>query len=108
MLFCTYALLFWYASELIKDGKTTFVDVLTSILTLMLGALGLGLAVADMSDQRAGVEIAQRIFARIDAGRNSGIDGLEPMPYAVGKCVCVYALVCSYVLCLFACFLFVC
>lgn len=77
MLFLTYALLFWYGSELIKDGDTSFVDLMTSIMTLMLGALGLGQALADMGDQRTGMKIAKRIFADIDAARNSSIDGLS-------------------------------
>jgi ATP-binding cassette subfamily B (MDR/TAP) protein 1 len=77
VLFLTYALLFWYGSQLIKDGKITFVELMTAILTLMLGALGLGQALADMGDQKAGVEIADRIFQQIDDGKNSPIDGLS-------------------------------
>lgn len=41
VLFLTYALLFWYGAQLIEDGEIEFVDLMTAILTLMLGALGL-------------------------------------------------------------------
>jgi ATP-binding cassette subfamily B (MDR/TAP) protein 1 len=77
ILFLTYALLFWYGSRLIEEGKITFVELMTAILTLMLGALGLGQALTDMGDQTAAVEIAGRIFSEIDEGNNSPIDGLS-------------------------------
>lgn len=77
ILFLTYSLLFWYGSRLIEDGKITFVQLMTAILTLMLGALGLGQALTDMGDQKAGIEIAARIFKEIDEGNNSPIDGLS-------------------------------
>jgi hypothetical protein len=44
-LFLTYALLFWYGSTLISSGQVTFQNMMTAILTLMLGALGLGQAI---------------------------------------------------------------
>ena len=40
-LFLTYALLFWYGAHLIDNGSINFVQLMTAILTLMLGALGL-------------------------------------------------------------------
>ena len=39
-LFCTYALLFWYGSTLVANNDITFEQMMTAILTLMLGALG--------------------------------------------------------------------
>jgi ATP-binding cassette subfamily B (MDR/TAP) protein 1 len=77
ILFLTYALLFWYGAQLIQDGTITFVQLMTAILTLMLGALGLGQALTDMGDQAAAVEIADRIFREIDEGHSSPIDGLS-------------------------------
>ena len=56
-LFLTYAMLFWYGSTLISKGKITFENMMTAILTLMLGALGLGTALADMGDQKEGVKV---------------------------------------------------
>ena len=77
VLFLTYALLFWYGSKLIKQGDCTFVELMTSILTLMLGALGLGQALADMGDQKAAMIVARRIFADLDDSHASPIDGLS-------------------------------
>eukprot|EP01040_Poterioochromonas_malhamensis_P002792 gene2792-2974_t len=90
VLFLTYALLFWYGAQLIEDGEIEFVDLMTAILTLMLGALGLGQALADGGDQKAGIRIADRIFRDIDEGNNSPIDGLSvkgvvPAPRATGR-----------------------
>jgi ATP-binding cassette subfamily B (MDR/TAP) protein 1 len=75
-LFVTYALLFWYGSTLIKSGDITFLQMMCSILTLMLGALGLGTALADLGDQKVGIVTADRIFKSIDEARASPIDGL--------------------------------
>jgi len=64
-LFLTYALLFWYGAQLITHNQVksnvytpfillndsskqvTFVDMMQAILSLMLGALGLGQALND-------------------------------------------------------------
>ena len=40
-MFLTYAMLFWYGSILIQRGEVTFKELMISILTLMLGALGM-------------------------------------------------------------------
>eukprot|EP01035_Chromulina_nebulosa_P018834 gene18834-24615_t len=76
-LFLTYALLFWYGSTLIKSGDVSFQDMMTAILTLMLGALGLGQAMTDIGDQKEGVIAAKRVFQAIQDGKNSLIDGLS-------------------------------
>ena len=51
-----------YGAQLISENKTNFEDMMTAILTLMLGALGLGQAFADIGDQKAGLLAASRIF----------------------------------------------
>ncbi len=76
-LFLTYALLFWYGSKLIDKGDVSFEEMMTAILTLMLGALGLGTALADMGDQKEGMKAAARIFRAIEEGQKSPIDGLS-------------------------------
>ena len=76
MYFC-YALLFWYGATLIVAGSITFVQLMTAMLALMLGALGLGQALNDLGDQTAGLQAAKRIFSAIDAGKASPIDGLS-------------------------------
>lgn len=76
-LFATYALLFWYGSTLIAKNEVTFEQMMTSILCLMLGALGLGQALTDLGDQKAGVLAARRIFKSVEEGEASPIDGLS-------------------------------
>jgi ATP-binding cassette, subfamily B (MDR/TAP), member 1 len=50
---------------------------MTAILTLMLGALGLGQALSDLGDQKQALQAADRIFQNIDDGKNSPIDGIS-------------------------------
>jgi ABC-type multidrug transport system fused ATPase/permease subunit len=98
-LFCTYALLFWYGSTLVKSGEIDFerkllskaygsivirilmlmhaLELMTAILCLMLGALGLGQALVDIGDQTAGIEVAGKIFTEIEDSARSKIDGLS-------------------------------
>ena len=54
-----------------------FEQMMTAILSLMLGALGLGQAMSDIGDQKAGIRAARRIFKSIEDGKNSAIDGLS-------------------------------
>ena len=61
-------------------GEVTFVNLMTAILTLMLGALGLGQATADLGDSKAGLMTATRCFQLIDEGKQSKIDGLLSYP----------------------------
>jgi ATP-binding cassette subfamily B (MDR/TAP) protein 1 len=74
--FVTYALLFWYGSTLIKSGDITFLQLMSSIWSLMMGAMGLGMALADLGDQKVGVLTADRIFKSIDEASTSPIDGV--------------------------------
>ena len=77
IIYCTYALLFWYGARLLEDGEIDFVDLLMAILALMFGAIGLGTALADIGDQKVGTEAAIRIFRDIEGGEQSSIDGLS-------------------------------
>ena len=76
-MFCTYALLFWYGSKLIEAGEIEFENMMIAIMSLMLGAIGLGQALADLGNQTQGLEAAKRIFDAIDGGSSSPIDGLS-------------------------------
>lgn len=76
-MFCTYALLFWYGSKLIERKEVEFEDMMTAILALMLGALGLGTALSGLGDVQKGIEAAERIFNAVDEAENSACDGLS-------------------------------
>ena len=52
-------------------------DMMTAILCLMLGALGLGQALTDLGDQKAGLMAAKRIFTASKESKESSIDGLS-------------------------------
>ena len=77
VMFLTYALLFWYGSQLIKTDNLKFVDLMTAIMSLMIGALGLGQALSDLGDQKAALQAADRIFKNIEDGKKSSIDGIS-------------------------------
>lgn len=76
-MFFTYALLFYYGSRLILNGEIGFQDLMVAILGLLLGALGLGQALNDITDQQKGLEAAKRIFDTIEESKRSPIDGLS-------------------------------
>ena len=57
-----------YGAQLLVEGKVTFVEMETAIFTLMLGALGLGIAFADLGDQQEGLQVANRVFKSIEEG----------------------------------------
>jgi ATP-binding cassette subfamily B (MDR/TAP) protein 1 len=65
-LLATYALLYWYGAQLIDKGEITFEELLISMMTLMLGAYGLGQALTDLGDQKQALKIAKKIFDLID------------------------------------------
>ena len=77
VMFSSYALLFWFGSTLILSGDITFVDLMTAMLALMLGALGLGQAMNDLTDTQEGLEATKRIYTVVDESRASPIDGLS-------------------------------
>ena len=51
--------------------QITFKEMMTAILTLLLGALGIGQSLMDMGDQRLGLQAATRIFQSIEEGKLS-------------------------------------
>lgn len=76
-LFLTYALLFWYGQHLMNRGKVNFMDMMTAIFSLMLGALGIGQALIDLGDQDEGLAAARRIFRALDEAKLDPLDGLS-------------------------------
>lgn len=90
MQYFVYALLFWYGSQLLLHDGLSFENLMIAIMTLMMGAIGLGGALRDMGDQTVAAEIASRVFATIEDSFKSPIDGLSiegivPSDRAVGK-----------------------
>ena len=92
----TYAVLFWYGAKLIANGEITMLQLMTAILALMMGAMGLGHAMADLGDTKLAITVADRIFRDIDEGKKSEIDGLSTAgnilttkenTLSIGKCL---------------------
>jgi ATP-binding cassette, subfamily B (MDR/TAP), member 1 len=51
--------------------------LMTAIMTLMLGAFGLGAAMTDLGDQKEGLLAAKRVFAYIDSSKMDPLDGMS-------------------------------
>jgi len=77
MQYFSYALLFWYGSQLLLHEGLSFENLMIAIMTLMMGAIGLGSALRDMGDQNEAAAIATRVFATIEDSLRSPIDGLS-------------------------------
>lgn len=73
----TFALLFWYASDVLNGSDFTFENVMTAIFALMFSSFGLGSALNDLGDVKEGLQAARRIFKSIDEAKNCPIDGLS-------------------------------
>lgn len=69
----TYVLDYRFGSQLVKNGEIDFLQLMTSIFTIMFGAMGLGAAVSDLGDQQEGIIAAKSIFETIDQGLFSSI-----------------------------------
>jgi hypothetical protein len=76
--------------------KLLMMQLMTAILALMMGAMGLGHAMADLGDTTLAITVADRIFRDIDEGKNSDIDGLSTVGSilttkdsapSIGKCL---------------------
>jgi ATP-binding cassette, subfamily B (MDR/TAP), member 1 len=60
-----------------NQGKIDFMQMMTAIFALMLGALGIGQAMIDLGDQDAGLAAARRIFRALDEAKADPLDGLS-------------------------------
>ena len=75
--FSTYAFLFYIGSTLIKNNEMNFEEMMTALFCIMFGAMGMGAALADVGDQKLGMQAADRIFDAVRAAEESPIDGLS-------------------------------
>ena len=62
-----------FGSQLVKKGEIDFLQLMTSIFTIMFGAMGLGTAVSDLGDQQEGIIAAKSILETIEQGLFSSI-----------------------------------
>ncbi|KAK4501646.1 hypothetical protein PRZ48_007455 [Zasmidium cellare] len=65
-VYLTYALAFWLGSRYLTEGETTLQDVLTILLSIMIGAFALGNVAPNVQAFTTSVAAAAKIFATID------------------------------------------
>ena len=71
-VYLNYALSFWQGSRYLVAGKMSLSDVLTTLLTIMIGAFSLGNVAPNLQAFNTAVAAAAKIFATID--RTSPLD----------------------------------
>ena len=71
-LYLTYALGFWLGGQYITDGECTLSDVLTILLSIMIGAFSLGNVSPNMQAFTTAMAAASKIYSTID--RTSPLD----------------------------------
>lgn len=75
-LFGTHGLLFWFGGSLVQDGKYTFQEMMQAIMSILMGAMGLGQALTDMADVKEGREATERVLDLVYA-KDLQIDSLS-------------------------------
>jgi len=76
-ILCCCTVWYRYGSILILSNDIKFVDLMTAMLALMLGALGLGQAMNDMTDQKEGLAAMKRIYETVGDSLNCSINSLS-------------------------------
>ncbi|CAH8301085.1 unnamed protein product [Eruca vesicaria subsp. sativa] len=76
LLFCAWALLFWYASLLVRHGKTNGAKAFTTILNVIYSGFSLGQAAPSLSAIAKGRVAAENIIRMIG---NNNLEGSEKL-----------------------------
>ncbi|RID46314.1 hypothetical protein BRARA_I02986 [Brassica rapa] len=77
LLFCAWALLFWYASLLVRHGKTNGAKAFTTILNVIYSGFSLGQAAPSLSAISKGRVAAANIFRMIGNNTLQGSEKLD-------------------------------
>ncbi|ESQ34059.1 hypothetical protein EUTSA_v10006583mg [Eutrema salsugineum] len=77
LLFCAWALLFWYASFLVRHGKTNGAKAFTTILNVIYSGFSLGQAAPSLSAISKGRAAAENIFRMIGNNNLQGFERLD-------------------------------
>ena len=77
VLYLNYSLAFWQGSRYLVAGKMTLSDVLTILLSVMIGAFALGNVAPNMQAFTTAIAAATKIYATIDR-----VSPLDPMSAA--------------------------
>eukprot|EP00475_Leptophrys_vorax_P021218 TRINITY_DN2894_c1_g1_i1.p1 TRINITY_DN2894_c1_g1~~TRINITY_DN2894_c1_g1_i1.p1 ORF type:complete len:1196 (-),score=184.34 TRINITY_DN2894_c1_g1_i1:1134-4307(-) len=76
VMFCAWALQFWYAATLVAKGKANGGEALTTMFSVLIGGISLGQAMPNLTAFAKGQAAAYQIFATI--ARKSAIDIDDP------------------------------
>ncbi|PKA59622.1 ABC transporter B family member 13 [Apostasia shenzhenica] len=74
--FCSYALGLWYASQLIKNGTSTFGNIMKSFMVLLVTSLGVAETLALTPEIVKGTQALGSVFSILE--RNTSIDADDP------------------------------
>ncbi len=77
VLFSSYGLLFWFGGSLVSDGKYSFKEMMMAIMSILMGAMGLGQALTDMADVEEGRRATNRVLDLIYSHKDLAIDSLS-------------------------------
>lgn len=75
LIFCSYALSFWYGAKLVRNGEIGAQAVFVAFFSVLMAAMGLGQAAPSFSSFSAARGAAPRVFEIID--RVSAIDSFS-------------------------------
>ncbi|KAK2176084.1 hypothetical protein NP493_686g01047 [Ridgeia piscesae] len=81
IMFCAYALAFWYGSKLVREGEMTAGNMITVFFSLLIGAFSLGNATPNLQTFGAGRAAAHALWQIIDrkpAIDSSSDEGVQP------------------------------
>lgn len=70
LLFCTWALILWYAGVLVRRGETNGGKSLTAIFSVIIGGMSLGQAASNLDPFGKGKAAAYRIFEMVNKQPN--------------------------------------
>ncbi|XP_021283667.1 ABC transporter B family member 13-like [Herrania umbratica] len=87
LLFCAWALLLWYASILVRHGKTNGGKAFTTIINVIFSGFALGQAAPNLAAIAKGRAAAANIFSMIetDSKPSRQSDGETILPEVAGK-----------------------
>lgn len=66
VLFCSYALCFWYGAKLVSDGDMNFGDMIQTVFAVLITAVGIGQAAQLAPDIQKANDARDNIFQMLD------------------------------------------
>jgi len=85
IMFCTYALSFWYGAKLVGEGKASPGDVIIAFFNILIGSFAMGHSAPHVQTMSEGRGAAKKVFQTIDEG--SKIDPQDDKGLKPDKCV---------------------